>query len=75
MLFVKRTVVSKFCCSSMEKAVEDKAIVLPSHEEIATNIPVRIFGPHDARSGGLRKFHSIFYCPFCSEKILFEEGR
>lgn len=68
--------ISSFCCSKMEEASDAKAVVFPNLDGIVTTPFVRIYSPRDIRNpGGIGKSFEIHYCPFCGEKIVFEESK
>lgn len=61
----------EYCCKEMEKAEEGKAIVFPTFPDEHPH--VFVFGPHNAKLGGAQRPFEIKFCPFCSERITFEE--
>ena len=75
MKVVRKTVmeISKFCCEQMEQASDAKAVILPSLESSTPLTRAKIFGPRDHRQMGAARSFEVSFCPFCSEKIIFEE--
>jgi len=54
----------------MKKAEEGRAIVFPLESNLKTGW---IFGPHNPKLGGAPRPFEIHFCPFCGQKIIFEE--
>lgn len=74
MYIVKKYVkeISKFCCTKMETAFDSKIILFPNLDLESIHKP-RICGPRDIRIAALPAVLEIDFCPFCGEKIAFEE--
>lgn len=58
--------ITRYCCKTMERAVEAKAVVV----EIRSH-SVQIFGPRQLLPEDQRIFNMNF-CPFCGEKVEFK---
>lgn len=66
--------VSAFCCTQMEAATDARAIQFPNLESSGSLNRAKIFGPRDSRIAGMASNFEIQWCPFCGEKIVFEES-
>jgi hypothetical protein len=60
----------EYCCEEMKKAEEARAIVFPVSADLGSGW---IFGPHNPKLGGAPRPFEIRYCPFCGQRIVFEE--
>jgi len=58
------------CCEEMKKAEEGRAIIFPIGPDLKYGW---IFGPHNPKLGGAPRPFEIKFCPFCGQKIVFEE--
>jgi hypothetical protein len=65
--------ISGFCCTLMEAASDTKAVIFPNLDRGKSLHKARIYGPRDSRLDGQASSFEIDFCPFCSEKIVFEE--
>jgi hypothetical protein len=75
MKIITKTVkeISSFCCAKMEAASDAKAVIFPSLDRGNSLHKAKIYGPRSSRLDGQASSFEVDFCPFCGEKIIFEE--